>query len=723
MPRSARPSVKIQTFASACMIQRFLAVLAFGLWSSPSPAEPVRVRSGEHPGFSRLVLEFPDRPAWSVREKDGRVEVVVTPAGWSFDLSQVFERIPKSRISDVTATESGLALVLGCTCRVTAFEVRGAALVIDVADASSDADVTAVELTTAVDALSTGGAASSETVSPLIEPVEPKPSAPLPAWTDSISAAPRAASPAALPPAAPDALPSPDAAPGRNTSTLDRLAEGVARAASRGALRLAPRPDSSAAPDTPVVSIGGASEANLRLRIPGEEEWTGEPAQDARCLGDHGFDLAAWSPPGSDPAALIASARGRLTETMDNVDEARAVDLARLYIALGFGAEARAVIALLAPRSEQADVLGALAHIVDDDPILIAGLDDQVDCPGRAQLWIALAIGHPGTPEDTLVAIAELPLALRRHLAARLIAIFLEAGDPATAEAIRATVQRAPGPHGDGFELASARIDSELRSPAGIAKIRDLSQGASPVADAALELYLALGNEADSPAEPPVLAQAETRADDLRGTESGARLEAELILAAIRTGDFDLAGSRLANALAAKRLPDAREDDLVAQYVTALASNATDEVLLVNAAAFEDAFAAHSVRGSSASELARRLVDLGFWRLARAYAATDQSLDLALEAELRLQAGDPDAALALIDGLAEPDERHLAVRTAARLSLDRLAETTRLGSGPAAPAATPPRQPGEGAALPDLIAASETERARLEDLLRDLPRP
>ncbi len=111
------------------------ACLALALWPLAAGAEDVRIRSGEHAGFSRIVLEFGERPPWSLRLGDRRATVLLGPGDRRLDAKDVFARIPRTRIRAVTATAEGLELELGCDCAVTAFEVRRAALAIDVADA------------------------------------------------------------------------------------------------------------------------------------------------------------------------------------------------------------------------------------------------------------------------------------------------------------------------------------------------------------------------------------------------------------------------------------------------------------------------------------------------------------------------------------------------------------------------------------------------------------
>lgn len=734
------------------MIRALAVLLATVLMTGSALSEAVRVRAGEHPGYSRLVLEFTQRPAWTLRTSEETAEIVLSPADHAFDVSQVFERIPRTRVRDVVITENGIRLLLACACRVAVFEIRDSALAIDVADGVPANGLVAVEQTSATDPqrdAPTDAPSSTELVtdagpemlSPQVGAESPDANAPAPHSGHDAGSSRASGS---LPILAPDTAVSADTPPQLQSSTMERLAEGVARAASQGSLRLAP---GSSPSGTSIAPTGAAPGGNLRLRIPGEEDWLSvDPVERDHCLEQDGLDIGAWSSAGVDPAEQIAAAWTQIADAADGVDEDRGLDLARLFISFGFGAEARAVIAALAPRHPDAAILDALAHIVDADSPPPGILDNQADCPGRAQLWLALATSIPGTPDDVLVAVSELPLPLRRHLSARLISIYLEAGDKPTAEAIRASVGRAAGPHGDGFNLAAARLDAADQQPHGLRTVRNLAQSASPVADEALALHLALGNQGGPPPEPPAMARAEIRADDLRGTDTGFRLETELIMAALRIDDFELAGSRLADAITAGLLPDERADALVAEYVSALAERASDETVLVHAAAMKDTILSRPYSAPGRSALAQRLADLGFARLARDYLPTgvDGGSDLALTAEVLLLAGDPLRALALLEDVVAPDDRQLGVRAAALRALDRLeeaatlydslgdrrtAEELRRMAGP--PAGLPVRRAaspgGDGNAappsLPALMDASEAARTSVATMLQDLPRP
>jgi hypothetical protein len=75
-------------------MRRFVALVALALLPQAGAAEEVPVRSGEHPGFSRLVLEFDERPPWSLQVEGGRATLMLGPGERTFRTQDVFMRIP-----------------------------------------------------------------------------------------------------------------------------------------------------------------------------------------------------------------------------------------------------------------------------------------------------------------------------------------------------------------------------------------------------------------------------------------------------------------------------------------------------------------------------------------------------------------------------------------------------------------------------------------------------
>jgi hypothetical protein len=702
---------------------RLLLLAALALLPVRAGAGEVRLRAVEHVDFTRLVMDFAARPEWSLRVAGRSAAIVLPPGEWTVDPGASI-----ARIADARGGGGGLELSLACDCRVIAFELGDTSLAIDISDPDRNAVLDNVRST------SSDGAAGESGGAPAVQLIPPPPisyagsvteAAPRRPGSDGAETRARAA--AAAPPSLPDRErpPPPQGTPPRAAgSLLTELAEGIARATTQGALRLAPRAEDAAGPAAPAGAAPAV--ANLRLRLPGEEAWIPrEAAPDSACPRDAAFDAAGWGPGDSSAAEAISALRLALSEDIDAVDEETAMQLARLYISLGFGAEARAVLDAMAPGHPETGLLSAMAHLVDGEPAPAGTLDSLADCPGRAQLWVALATETATEPAAVMVAVSELPLALRRHVAPRLIEIYLAAGDAATAEAIRAATDRAAGPHGAQFDLAAAQIDLEREARESLRTIRGLASETTPSADDALTVLLEIAHERGETVDPASVALAETRADDLRGTLQGARLQTGLVRALLRAGDFGEAAARLTS----DDLPAGTTETLAAEFFVALSENGPDEAVLIHAAGLRDAVSGLVRETPAGAAIASRLLDLDMPLLARSY-LPDSPADAAtaaLVARLRLQTGEPAAALAVLDRMGEGEPGLEELRADALRALGRREEAT---GGDATPDAGPGAQDGAAplSVAADgspgaLVLASEQARQRIDELLATVPSP
>ena len=120
-------------------MMRRAGVLALFLWLAgvvDAIAEPVVLRSGEHDGFSRLVLPIGEATAWSLKQSGRRATLTLNRPRIEFDTRRVFDRIPRKRL--VALGQDGpagaLVLDLGCECEVSAFKQGESYLVIDISD-------------------------------------------------------------------------------------------------------------------------------------------------------------------------------------------------------------------------------------------------------------------------------------------------------------------------------------------------------------------------------------------------------------------------------------------------------------------------------------------------------------------------------------------------------------------------------------------------------------
>lgn len=95
-------------------------------------AETIPVVAGEHAGFTRVVLTLPQGLDWSTKKSDTSFSVLLPPTN-SFDISRVFDKIPRTRISTIQTNSAGnqLEVKLSCRCTSEAFLYRDIYLVVD----------------------------------------------------------------------------------------------------------------------------------------------------------------------------------------------------------------------------------------------------------------------------------------------------------------------------------------------------------------------------------------------------------------------------------------------------------------------------------------------------------------------------------------------------------------------------------------------------------------
>ena len=86
---------------------RILAIATSLLWLPVlAAAETAVVRSGEHDGFTRLVVYLPETADWTLREEPDRVTLLTGPTV-TFDTSAVYTRFGRERAKAVAPGEDG----------------------------------------------------------------------------------------------------------------------------------------------------------------------------------------------------------------------------------------------------------------------------------------------------------------------------------------------------------------------------------------------------------------------------------------------------------------------------------------------------------------------------------------------------------------------------------------------------------------------------------------
>lgn len=118
-------------------------IAVFAIWlANPAAAETILVRSGEHSDFSRLVLKPAGKPKWVLGRSATGYELRLDDAAIGFDVTRVFDLIPRTRITGVTAEKAGAPLVLAVVegMHAVAFTTGTGAIVIDVSTGPPPAD-------------------------------------------------------------------------------------------------------------------------------------------------------------------------------------------------------------------------------------------------------------------------------------------------------------------------------------------------------------------------------------------------------------------------------------------------------------------------------------------------------------------------------------------------------------------------------------------------------
>lgn len=530
-----------------------MLILPYASW-----AETARVTSGEHDGFSRLVVTLAQPASWTLGRLDGGYQLQIENPELTFDLSDAFRRISKARLAGVEAGWGGvLNIALACNCHAEAFEFRPGIIVID---------------------LKSGSAKKG---SPFEAVMTPKTAVHPLAVDRKVERAP---------------LPLDDLALDLMRKTI---AEGLGAAASEGNVDL--RLPASTRPGS---DEGTMDRRSVHIRVMQPEGLDGKFAENPHslaCLDDSRFELRAST--GSDrPEMEFAFLYHGLAGDMDEPQPQIATLAAWRALSLGFGAEAAQLVKVFASDTRDAPILLAIAAIVDDDPIVTNPFEGMESCSSLAALWSVLARSYlrPGEPVNTgaiFLGYSDLPVNLRQLLGPRLAERFVQNGDTEMVRKIRDAIARAS----DGAS--------------GVVRLVDASLDASNLPEKAEKTYqeIAAGHDAMEPAALIGLVDLAL----VTGTAIDARKMQDLeILASQRRGQPDAAALQRAYALSlaldgqfSQSLAEAKDERTKIDVWTLLSEKAGTSDLLMLASDTDQA--PDGLPKKTAELLATRFLDLG----------------------------------------------------------------------------------------------------------------
>ena len=103
------------------------------LLCSTLEAEPIPVRSGEHNGFTRIVIHAHANSEWTAKRTGKLIEIELREAPESFDVSHVYSRITRDRIKSVEYSGGALLINTNCDCSASVFYSSPGMIVADIA--------------------------------------------------------------------------------------------------------------------------------------------------------------------------------------------------------------------------------------------------------------------------------------------------------------------------------------------------------------------------------------------------------------------------------------------------------------------------------------------------------------------------------------------------------------------------------------------------------------
>lgn len=562
---------------------RWLILLLLCL-TQPVSAQTVQVSTGEHDGFTRIVLTRPAPAAWRLSRTETGYELRILGAT-GYDLARAFDRINRRRLGALIHDpgEGTLRFGVACACHAVPFEYGPAMLVVDLRDGPPPPD-SAFERDRNGNVLPalTGGA-----VSPPVAQVS---------RYDWLSVGTGRTRPdgTTLP-----ARPEPEV-PVDLASLREALMMQFSRAASQGLIEPArpvrPPQDDPVRPPASTVNIrvGEPLDAFTALD-PGKDlapDGSSCPSPDRLAIGDWGDGRAGF---------LQLSAASVLVGEFDEADPAALARAVRLYLHLGFGVEAVALLSAFPTDHPDATLWRSMARGLDGEPEPGSAFAAMAACDGPAALWSVIAapetLPAPLNTNAVQRSFSQLPPHLRRHLGPDLAERFLDAGDKSTATAILDAILRLPGEPDPRTAVTVARIAMARGDTADAGRslrriLSDPGMTQVPALVALVDMHAADLTPID-PQTVPVLA---AHLQEATGTSGEQVLGRALVLARALSGDFDAAFADLATH------PD------IAPKLWEIVAAGPDQALIAHAVGGDPLPAARETRQS----IALRLSELGF---------------------------------------------------------------------------------------------------------------
>lgn len=652
------------------MKSHLFALFLLAVLPLPLAGQTIPVRAGEHSSFTRIVVPINQDVAWQVTRKGKTVTLSFAPHKLEFNLTNVFDRIPKKRITNVyqTKSQSSVTLETSCECNVESFRANPTLVAIDIIDRDSRSGELSPNLPIIVDSHSTQET-SKNAIDKLNDTNMENSPSPLSKMQNDLSL-----------------LKAPE------LSIQNFILNHLARASDQGLLKRMTKNNVAAE-----GKIGGAAEINglenisqISAATTIDKEFLAsekivEEEPEIPCISDHLLAIASWGN-GESYITQISKLRSDMFEEFDKANMETLISMAKLQLHFGFGKEAEQTLALLPTTSNQKSILQSIARLVDNpmgskSPML----GSRQHCDGFLSMWSLLSenvLAENANIDAILRSHATLPSHLRAHLGPHLSQLLAQSGEASAARSVISHVERSTKTYSPAIEMSKVILHEKMnQSDTAGKKLQKIATGNHPETPEALvkhvETVMRKPTGGILPGTPTLIA---AFSKELEGSTLSKRLKNSEIKALALAGDFW--GSV---ELLAERESQSSETEfsvLIHQTAPLFFDRADDIPFLIYTLKYADEIAkSPSINDKLRS--ASRALDLGFPKAAMTILKLQpnqeptEALRL-LRARASLAANDPGKALFELMGMRGAEEERL--RTSALLKSENFSDAETLSN-------------------------------------------
>jgi len=564
-------------FGEVVLAACLLALLS----ASPVAAARITVRSGEHPTFARLVFDIDHHTKWSLNGLGTRHFLSFQPVPETINLSRIFRFIPKDRLLSVRAVDGQpgrLILETAENQSIKIFEIQPGKLVVDIRAADFGAGSThnhsrasipgpagsSAENHGRLSKKMTGGNLTPSTppkaqVAVMIPPSQAIDQRPLQIVLTHDNINFGRSGPSIISTTETGFDPDIDI-----TNARQKLIEQLARAMTQGIVKpvvwSSGDADGTAMPNVQErelaaqtvhggARLGQGADTSINVGFNAATVFNRDrPKADHSkpvlatldCIDSSYFNLENWVGESRGPEQILRL-RSTLLGAFDVVNEPAVQKLAKVFIVNGFGVEARMLVEAFTEHFEHPAILIEMAELFENGRILNGDkIAKQAGCPGLGSLWAywAATPKQPAPDKNILKQFADLPIDLRRRIAAPLMARLINDGNIAAAIQVHDLTVRAAGQVPSEIRYQLARIDIAEHRLEKARKILDeviKSRGSN--SDNALIFLIKNSGDAPEDRQLALINLANSRAFQLRFSVLGNRLRREELLFRAKTGN------------------------------------------------------------------------------------------------------------------------------------------------------------------------------------------